>query len=89
MMMSFTVVWNRTAESRLAEIWLESSQRAGVTDAANAIDCELRRSPETVGESRSGEERIAIVPPLAIHFTVEVADRIVRVLSVHAADKEA
>ena len=87
--MSFTVVRSRSAESRLAEIWLESSQRVSVTYAANAIDHELRRSPQTVGESRSGVDRVAIIPPLAVHFTVEEADRIVRVLSVHAADQEA
>ena len=86
--MSFTVVWSRSAESRLAEIWLESSQRECVSNAANAIDQELRRSPQTVGESRSGEDRAAIIPPLAVNFTVEEADRIVRVLSVREVKRE-
>ena len=86
--MSFTVVWSPSAETRLAEIWLETSERASVSNAADAIDQELRRSPQTVGESRSGKRRVAIVRPLVFYFTVDEADRIVRVLSVHKVEKE-
>jgi plasmid stabilization system protein ParE len=87
-MMNFTVVWNPSAESRLAEIWVETSDRAGVSLAANAIDLELRHTPQIVGESRSGQRRVAIVPPLAVYFRVDEADRIVRVLSVRKVEKD-
>ena len=86
--MRFTVVWNPSAESQLAEIWLKSNDRAGVSHAANAIEHELGRSPRTVGESRFGDRRVAIVLPLAVHFTVDDADRIVRVLSVRQVERE-
>jgi plasmid stabilization system protein ParE len=84
--MRFTVVWNPSAESQLSEIWLEAKDRAGVTSAANEIDKKLRHSPETVGESRSGGRRIAIVPPLAIFFRVDEEDQLVRVLFVRKVE---
>jgi hypothetical protein len=84
--MRFTVVWKREARDQLAEIWLASDNRNGVSNAANEIDRWLRNDPEQKGESRSGNDRIVMVPPLAVVFSVHEEDRIVRILSVVVAN---
>jgi plasmid stabilization system protein ParE len=86
--MSFTVVWNPSAESQLAEIWLNSNDRAGISNAVNEIDKELRRAPVLLGESRSGGRRIVITRQLVVFFRVDEADRVVRVFSVRTIEKD-
>jgi hypothetical protein len=36
--MKYTVVWKPSAEKRLAEIWMASSDRQRIADAADRID---------------------------------------------------
>lgn len=86
--MTFTVIWKPVAESQLAAIWLETSNRSSITYAANAIEHELRRSPQSFGESRSEGRRVAVIRPLAVCFKVEEMDQIVRVISVRKVGKE-
>lgn len=87
--MQFTVVWQEWAEDELTEIWLAASsdERAALTDSANLVDSILRLDPHLVGESRSGNTRIVIVPPLAFTFDVRHSDRVVDVLAVHRLPK--
>ena len=80
--MTFTVLWKPSAETRLASIWTDSSDRGAVTSAANQIDALLHSDPASRGESRSGTTRILIVPPLAVTFEVHDLDRTVYVLAV-------
>jgi hypothetical protein len=40
------------AADELATIWLDSSDRQAVADAANAIDKQLAADPSSAGESR-------------------------------------
>src|SRR5687768_8847280 len=49
--MRFTVVWQRYAIDDLARVWLASTDRRGVTAAANCIDREL-----AMGRSRNDQE---------------------------------
>jgi len=70
--MRFTVIWKPTAEATLAQIWVDSADRAGVAAAANRIDEILKQDPESKGESRSGSFRIVFVEPLAVDFQVLV-----------------
>jgi plasmid stabilization system protein ParE len=80
--MKYTVVWQPLAEQKLAAIWTDASDRKAVTSAANAIDRLLQLDPELKGESRSGSERVLIVPPLTVAFEIREPDRMGRVLSV-------
>ena len=80
--MKYTVTWRPSAASRLSEIWMESLDRPGVTDAANGIDSVLALCPQEQGEERDEGTRILIVPPLAIIYEVSDDDRRVTVLSV-------
>ena len=80
--MKYTVVWEPTAESELAELWMRATDRDGVAWAADRIDALLLNNPQQRGEPHSGARRTLIVPPLGIIFKVEEDDRKVRVLAV-------
>ena len=81
--MKFTVNWKPQAEDQLISIWLERADRQAVTAAANEIDRQLKSAPESFGEARSGITRLAVVPPLAVHFDVYAEDIRVDVLTIH------
>src|SRR5262249_32991483 len=51
-------------EQALSDLWVNAPDRQAVTDAANQIDRDLERNPLSTGESRDGDTRIHIVPPL-------------------------
>jgi plasmid stabilization system protein ParE len=72
--MKFTVEWLPAAEQDLAAIWVNASDQAEVTAAANAIDQALMRNPHTLGEGRLGVSRILVVAPLAVEYDVIVDD---------------
>ena len=80
--MTFTVLWKPTAERELTQLWLAAADRQAIAEAADRIDAELRRAADSVGESRSGDVRILIVPPLAVYFDVSPADRLATVFAV-------
>jgi hypothetical protein len=80
--MIYTVIWKREAERRLATIWLGSTDRPAITQAANQIDQQLRRDPDDQGESRPDGRRILLVPPLGVLFKVQPLDRVVTVVAV-------
>lgn len=66
------------------EIWLAAADRAAVAAAANEIESALGTDPASFGESRDARTRVAVVPPIAVHFEVSEPDRLVSVLTVHA-----
>lgn len=78
-MMRFTVTWHPAAEAELAEIWLRASDRSSVTRAANAIDQALGAKPLEEGEEFYGD-RIFVVPPLAVTYSVSEQDLSVQIL---------
>jgi len=80
--MKFTVIWKPKSERGLASIWLTADDRAAVTAAANEIDRLLRSRPLAVGESRSGNIRVLVIPPLAVHYEVLEDDCLVNVMTV-------
>ena len=47
-MSRYTVVWVRSAQDELAELWLEAADRNAVTTAAQAIDQELGENASPV-----------------------------------------
>lgn len=80
--MKCTVVWKPTAEEELARIWSEGNDKAAVTAAANQIESDLQTDPKSVGESRSGLNRIQFEIPLVILFRIAKAHPLVYVLEV-------
>ena len=77
--MKWTVIFQPSAKDELASLWLNSTDRKAVADAADAIDQILRTNPLAAGESRDGDMRLLIEPPLAVLFDVEADDRKVTV----------
>ena len=83
--MNYKVVWKKSAEDRLAEIWLSASDRNAVSDAAYLIEKRLAANPLNVGESRDGDIRIAFEGPLSMLFVIRDQKKLVRVLAVAPA----
>lgn len=79
--MRFTVTWHPTAETELAEIWLRAGDRANVAEAANKIDRALAAGPLDLGEDFYGD-RILVMLPLAVTYTVSEPDLSVQILQV-------
>lgn len=65
----------------MAEIWQRASDRVSVTEAANRIDQALAWRPLEQGEDFYGD-RILVVPPLAVTYTVSEPDVSVQILQV-------
>lgn len=83
-----TVVWDAPAQDELARIWLNARDRLTVSHAANRIDDLLRNNPERRGEIFF-DDRLLVEPPLAITFSVDLENRLVRVRQVWHLDREA
>lgn len=80
--MTCTVTWRRSAEDKLAKLWMAAPDREQVADAADRIDELLRRDPNAQGESRWEQTRFLNLPPLAVYFDVSEQDRQVHVWAV-------
>jgi hypothetical protein len=78
----YTVRWKRTALDRLAEIWLEASDRATINSTVEEIDRLLATQPHETGESRSEDVRVLFCSPLGAFFEVDDASDVVHVLRV-------
>lgn len=72
----FTVAWRRSARDELGEIWLTADHRDEITTAANRIDGLLAHQADRLGEEFYGD-RLIVVPPVHVVFTVSVPDRLV------------
>jgi plasmid stabilization system protein ParE len=81
-MSRYTVIWLKVAESDLAQIWIDATNRKAVEEAANAIDHELANDAQRKGRPVSEGLYRLYKSPLHILFTVLVADCVVEVVSV-------
>jgi plasmid stabilization system protein ParE len=77
--MRFTVTWHPAAENELADIWLVSTERSQVAQAANEIEQRLAADPLAQGEEFYGD-RLIVVSPLAVTYTTRESDRLVQIL---------
>ena len=75
--MIYTVTWSQRALAKLAQIWLDASDRNAVTAASYEIDNILRDDPDLVGRPRYDTVRGFSYPPLGVEFEVIEADRTV------------
>ena len=81
-MAKFTVVWHKTAEDSLAELWVTSLAPSIITKTANSIEEDLKVDPESVGHPLMYEVRFVRRYPLVVLFRVKPDDRLVEVLKV-------
>jgi hypothetical protein len=75
------VTWHPSAERELAENWLNVTDRMAVTRAANEIDRLLASDPLGQGEEFYGD-RLLVVLPLAVTYSVNQLVRSVQILQV-------
>jgi hypothetical protein len=81
-MSRFTVTATPKAESDLARLWLASTDRRAVSDAANKIDRDLRDDAPQKGFDAGRGFRQLIISPLVAEFTVAEDDRVVTIWSI-------
>jgi hypothetical protein len=86
-MSRFTVVWWQFANSRLADLWLEATDKSAVSRAADEIDRRLMADPNSCAEDRHEGLCRFSVSPLTVQFTVDELDRRVVVWSVRRNDR--
>jgi hypothetical protein len=67
------VTWTASAHNDLASIWISALDRQEVTQATHRIDQALKRDPDKLGRP-IGDDRIYVDRPLAVTFTVSIAD---------------
>ena len=86
--MKYTVIWQPDAANELARLWLDSTDRQAVADAANEIDRLLSENPyDEKYEVVWGEGAIAVLP-LGVDFEVSGHDMKVTVSGIwHIRDE--
>jgi hypothetical protein len=82
----YTVVWAPEAADEAARLWMNADARGLIAAAIDAIDDMLNCDPYHAGESREGKRRILLVWPLAVYYSINDGDRIVKVSHVWRYD---
>ena len=80
-MTRFTVTWHHQAVNDLAAAWIDSPHRHAFAKSVSTIDASLAYDPSSKGTEFYGD-RLLVVLPLAVVFTVHQENRMVRVLAV-------
>lgn len=80
----YTVVWLKSAEDELVELWIASSDRSAVAAAIHEIDRQLTIDPIRNGVPVAEGLRALNVPPVRVLYSVSHDDRIVEVTVVRA-----
>ncbi|MEX0712682.1 MAG: type II toxin-antitoxin system RelE/ParE family toxin [Pirellulales bacterium] len=81
-MTRYSVVWPKSAQHELADLWLSAQDRGAVTAAADEIDRQLAEDAPDKGVELSEGMRAFFAPPLRVLFAVRNEDRVVEVLRV-------
>ena len=78
-MTKYTVAWDPSCESDLADFWLTVADPQQITRAANEIDSLLQSRPSELGVDLHEGLRVISVPPLKAVYSVSDDDRLVQV----------
>jgi hypothetical protein len=78
---NYTVIWRKQLLDRLADIYVAANgpDRERMADGVERLNGRLADDPSDVGESRQGGDRIDFPPLLLVTFTIDPANRVVRV----------
>ncbi len=80
--MKFTVTWTDEARDTLCDLFMAVPDPGEFSRLVNAIERELGRNPQGVGESRDGSMRVVLRDNIGILFEVFFADRLVQVIHI-------
>jgi hypothetical protein len=75
--MNFRIKYRRRATRALASIWLTAPDRDAITRITERYERSLAMDPLGHGESRSGNERVLVIEPLAVFYAVYPVKRLV------------
>ena len=81
-MTRYTVVWHPSAHDHLAQIWLVSTHKLAITNAANEIDRRLALEPSKKGSFVRNQLRVFGVSPLRVLYRVSEPDLLVTILAI-------
>jgi hypothetical protein len=79
---NYFVDWKQDAIDGLSAAWVAIADKASVNDADAEITRLLARDPFAVGSHASEGLRQLDVPPLRAYYTVDVTNRVVKVLQI-------
>ncbi len=79
--MRYTVVWLPTAQTKLATIWMQATDRHAVSQASTTIDDYLKYAPLSVGQAFGRYRRLTVFP-LQVVYRVSTPDCLVEVIQV-------
>lgn len=83
--MNWRIVWLDAAIADVARHYLRGlseRQSSAVTTSMAVVDQLLAASADAVGESRAGNARVTIIPPLVVRFEVDSEQRVAVVVEV-------
>lgn len=80
--MKFTVTWTDEARDELCELFMAVSNRSELARIVNALEGELARGPENLGESRDSTVRVVMESHIGLMFDVFLDDCLVQVLHI-------
>ena len=78
----FTVIWRDAALDELADVYVlaDEASRTRLEQVVVGWNNQLNSTPMNLGESRTGNRRIALAGRCGIIFAVDAAVQVVRVL---------
>jgi hypothetical protein len=79
---NFTVEWEPEARNELHQLWATGSDPAAVRAAAEAVERLLIADPTGNGQHQSEGLWRLRVPPLTVHFTVDLDRRYVQITDI-------
>jgi hypothetical protein len=69
--LKYHVLWAKTAEDELADVWMQAVDKDAVSRAVAKIDRDIAANPQGLGESReSPNHRVHFEVPLGVRFDV-------------------
>lgn len=72
--MKYSVIWKPAALAKLADIWLDATNRESVNAAVRRIDAFLERGESNAGEDYFAGTRLIVAPPLVVVYSIEHAE---------------
>lgn len=85
----YSIRWTHRALVLLGTLWVNASEteREDILSALSEVIEILGNHPETIGESRAGNERVVFVPPLGLQYHVIRDDELVEIGRVWRIDR--
>jgi hypothetical protein len=86
--MKYTVAWTPEALAELAQVWMVTDDKAGVTAGSRTIDLTLAENPFAPRFELTNGSGTVIHVPFGVDFRVDVADRMVTITSAWLVDED-